>query len=46
MWGFILMSKGKVWEYYVNDIQERDAWVNVMMRFTVQLDIHNEYKIS
>lgn len=46
MWGFMLMGKGKVWEFYVDDIKERDNWVKAMMKFTVHLDIHNEYKIS
>ena len=46
LWGFTLMAKFKIAEFYTLSIDERDLWVDKMKSFVVMLDIKDEYSIA
>ena len=46
LWGFTLMSKFRIAEFYTLSIDERDLWVEKMKSFVIMLDVKDEYNIA
>ena len=46
MYGFIVMAKGKTLDFYCDNPDERDAWVNKMKKFVILLDLKEEFVIG
>ena len=46
MYGFILMSKGNIYEFYIKDNKvERDEWVDALKKSVVLLDLKEDFEI-
>ena len=46
LYGFILMAKGRVYNFYVESLDERESWVSALRLTVVQLNPKNEYKFG
>jgi len=46
LYGFILMAKGRVYNFYVESLEERESWVNALRLTVVQLNPKSEYKFG
>ena len=46
VWGFVLMGRSKIAEFYSLTIEERDHWVEKMRSFVIMLDVRDEYQIG
>lgn len=46
MFGFILMAKRKTIDFYVEKLEEREAWVDKLKQFVILLDLKEEFRIG
>ena len=46
LYGFILMAKGRVYNFYVESLDERESWVNALRLSVVQLNPKSEYRFG
>lgn len=46
MYGFVVMAKRKTIEFYVDNLEEREAWVDKLKQFVILLDLKEEFVIG
>ena len=46
LWGFVLMARSKIVEFYTLTIEERDLWIEKLKGFAIILDVKDDYKIG
>ena len=46
LYGFIIMAKGKTMDFYNDQADVRDNWINGMKRFVILLDLKEEFSIG
>jgi calcium/calmodulin-dependent protein kinase I len=46
MYGFTLMAKKRTIDFYVDNLAEREAWVQQLKRFVILLDLKEEFVIG
>ena len=46
LWGFVLMARNKIAEFYTLTLDEREEWIESMKNFVVLLDVKDEYQIG
>ena len=45
MWGFVLMARSTLIEFYSMSLYERDQWVDSLRNYVVFLDVKEDYNI-
>lgn len=46
MYGFIMMAKGKTIDFYVETLEEREAWIVALKKYVILLDLKDEFTIG
>ena len=46
MYGIILAAKGKTMDFYVDTLEQREAWFQAIKRFVILLDLKEEFSIG
>ncbi len=46
MYGLIMMARSRTIDFYVETLEEREAWVNAMKKFIILLDLKDEFSIG
>ena len=46
MWGFILMAKGAMIQFYTQSEEDVKKWINALKASVVLLDLKDEFKIG